>query len=414
MFKNDDIFANFEKNLNSKAAARQRVKQEYLSRAEQASDQIAKIIDNARLNGINIYPDADGIARKYLVYRNDYGWKIPSLPQRISQQLHFAQPATPDVLLNWRGAPFTYHSVSFSDVYNDFASEHKKRPPNEFSGKIVIIGSTAPSLFDIKATPYSKEFPGVEILATAIDNFKHDDFLRYPDAKTLYLLLTLAVIWATAWGFYRNTGRDKIDRLFGSSQFILVGISYASINLSNTYINLTGPVTLALGSFTVTRLYDLFTTKTLEKSTVRSSQLLHGDMLGVLLLIRLSRRNLLNDRMREKIRLDMERIGSRTMSVEILKGTQKGLWGLFEDTLAISWLCPPEDKEARERIGRDIEAAQQAAGPLLRKHGSIPDNEMEWFVHEGRIAGGEHARDSWRALLAETVLHWYETKKGQA
>ncbi len=52
MFKNDDIFANFEKNINSKSAARQRVKQEYLSRAEQASDQIAKIIDNARVNGI--------------------------------------------------------------------------------------------------------------------------------------------------------------------------------------------------------------------------------------------------------------------------------------------------------------------------------------------------------------------------
>ena len=46
MFKNDDIFGNFEKNINSKAAARQRIKQEYLSRAEQASDQIAKIIDN--------------------------------------------------------------------------------------------------------------------------------------------------------------------------------------------------------------------------------------------------------------------------------------------------------------------------------------------------------------------------------
>ncbi|MCT7508698.1 hypothetical protein [Aliarcobacter cryaerophilus] len=59
MFKNDDIFANFEKNLNSKAAARQRVKQEYLSRAEQASDQIAKIIDNARVNGIADFEISD-------------------------------------------------------------------------------------------------------------------------------------------------------------------------------------------------------------------------------------------------------------------------------------------------------------------------------------------------------------------
>ena len=59
MFKNDDIFANFEKNINSKLAARQRVKQEYLSRAEQASDQIAKIIDNARMNGISDFEISD-------------------------------------------------------------------------------------------------------------------------------------------------------------------------------------------------------------------------------------------------------------------------------------------------------------------------------------------------------------------
>ena len=59
MFKNDDIFGSFEKNLNSKAAARQRVKQEYLSKAEAASDQIAKIIDNSRLNGVPDFEISD-------------------------------------------------------------------------------------------------------------------------------------------------------------------------------------------------------------------------------------------------------------------------------------------------------------------------------------------------------------------
>jgi len=152
----------------------------------------------------------------------------------------------------------------------------------------VIIGSTAPSLFDIKATPLSQMHPGVEILATAIDNFKHDDYLRFPDARVAYFLLTLAFIWATAWVFYRNVGRDKIDRLFGMSQFILIGISYASINLSTTYIDLTGPVTLGLAYFTVARLYSLATGKALEESAVRAAQLRPGDMYGVLMLIRIN------------------------------------------------------------------------------------------------------------------------------
>ena len=72
MFKNDDIFANFEKNINSKLAAKQRVKQEYLSRAEEATDKIAKIIDNARLNGIADFEISDEyrgpIARYYRKY----------------------------------------------------------------------------------------------------------------------------------------------------------------------------------------------------------------------------------------------------------------------------------------------------------------------------------------------------------
>jgi len=110
------------------------------------------VLEGGRLGLHNIYPDADAIVRQYPVYRDDYGWKIPSLPLRIAQQFNFTQPDAPRVLMNWRGPPFTYRSVSFSDVFADLGSKNKQRAQDEFSGKIVIIGSTAPSLFDIKPT----------------------------------------------------------------------------------------------------------------------------------------------------------------------------------------------------------------------------------------------------------------------
>ena len=372
------------------------------------------IMQGGRIGLHNIYPEADGISRQYLVYRDDYGWKMPSLPLRIAQQFSFPQPVTPQVLLNWRGPPFTYHSVSFSDVFADLGSKNKQRPADEFTGKIVIIGSTAPSLFDIKATPLSQLHPGVEILATAIDNFKHNDYLRFPDARIIYFLLTLAFIWATAWVFYRSVGRDKIDRLFGASQFILIGISYASINLSTTYIDLTGPVTLGLAYFTIARLYALATGKALENSAVQAAQKLAGEMRGVLLLIRInSQAAAMNDKVREKIRREIAKTGSAVCSVEIIKGTQNGLWGLFEDTLAISWMYPSGDEEARQSIARDVEAVERAIVPVLRKHCAILDNDVACFSHEGMIAGGEQARDSWRALFAATLLRWNETDKGK-
>jgi len=222
-------------------------------------------------------------------------------------------------------------------------------------------------------------------------------------------------VWATAWGFYRNIGQDKFDRLFGASQFILLAISYASINFTITYINLTGPVTLGLAYFTLARLYAFTTGRALEKSMVRTSQEHGGELHGVLMLIRLGgQANALSEGEREKIRRQLERTGSTTQSVERLNGRQKGFWNLFEDTLAISWLRPVDDEDSRLRIVRDINAIAQAAGPLLRKHAATADNDVEWFVHEGLITGGEEARDSWRTLFAETLLRWKEMEKGKS
>ena len=83
MFKNDDIFANFGKNINSKAAAKQRVKQEYLAKAEQASDQIAKIIDNARLNGIADFEISDEFRGPLVRYYRKYWLKYMQISLAI-------------------------------------------------------------------------------------------------------------------------------------------------------------------------------------------------------------------------------------------------------------------------------------------------------------------------------------------
>lgn len=362
--------------------------------------------ESGRLGLNNIDPDIDGVTRQYRAYIDDYGWKIPSLPLRIAQELQFPETEAARVFLNWRGPPFTYHSVSFSEVYGGLTGKQKSRPADEFSGKIVILGSTASSLFDIKPTPMSRSHPGVEILATAIDNFKHADYLRIPDTRIVYLLLTLLVIWVTAWGFYRDTGRDKIDLLFGASQFILIGISYGSINLSNTYINLTGPVTLGLAYFTVARLYAFATGSYLEKSAVRASLQNRGVQHGVLMLINLGgEAGALNAGVREKIRRGLLKTGSPGKSVELLNGTQKGLWHLFENMLAISWICGADDENAKLAVRQDIETIKQALLPLLRKHFMAVEQDVTWFVHEGEITGGEQAGDSWRVLFAETLVN---------
>ncbi len=369
-------------------------------------------LDGGRLGLHNIYPDADNVAREYTVYREDYGWKLPSLPARLARELGWGEPSAQRVLLNWRGKPFTYRYVSFGDVFADLTSKEKKRPPDEFKNKIVIIGSTAPSLFDIKATPLDRMHPGVEILATAIDNFKNHDALRYPEARFPYLLLTLAIVWATAWGFYRSTGRDKIDRAFGLSQFILVGISYASINLTTTYINLTGPVTVGVAFFTIARLYATATGRALEQSMVRAAATRSGELQATLLLIRLdTARNVIRPVALTRICQALLRTGSAAKSVEALIGEQRGLWNLFEYTLAVSWVAEAPDGEAQEAIRQDIEAVLAALPTVLRRHLAQPDNAEQHFIYSSRIAGGDAARAGWRTVFAEALLEWDRQEK---
>ncbi len=372
-------------------------------------------LDGGRIGFNNIYPDVDGTARRYQVYRDDYGWKIPSLPAKLAADQGWQPAPAQEVLLNWRGQPFSYRYVSFSDVYADMGRKQKTRPQDEFKDKIIIIGSTAPSLFDIKPTPMSKMHQGVEILATAIDNMKHEDYLRFPEAKLVYLLLTLSLVWGTAWAFYANVGRDKVNRLFGLSQFLLIGISYASINFSNTYINLTGPVALAVAYFTLSRIYAAGTYKALEQNMVRVSQERGGELNGTLLLIRLdSSQNLMVDVVLERIRNGLERSGSELKSVDVIKGVQKGVWDLLEYTFTVSWVSDPADASVQARIEADKEAVLATLPLLLRKNLARPENVASWFAYQGRVSGGDKARSSWRVLFAEAILEWEKQQEMKA
>jgi len=368
-----------------------------------------------RLGMFNIYPDADGIARRYPVYLDEYGWMLPALPTRMAREFGWPEPDTSEMLLNWRGKPFTYHYASFSDVYADMDRKQKNRPQDEFKNKIVIIGSTAAGLFDLKATPVSRSHPGVEILATAIDNLKHGDSLRFPEGRLWYLLMACSIVWLTAWAFYRDAGRNNIDRLFGLSQFILIGFSFASINFTNTYINLTGPVMVGLVYFTLARTYASATSTALEQNMVRAAADRVGNLRATLLLIRFdTNRNVVPERVVEKIRLGLKKSGTMRKSVEVIHGRQKGLWGLFEKTIVISWMVDAADGNAEAAIRQNVDAALAALTLLLRRYMLHADNAASHIVHSGFISGGDAASAGWRAVFAEALLEWDRQEKEKA
>jgi len=213
------------------------------------------VVESGRMGTNNIYPDKDGIVRHYSVFREHYGWHIPSLPARVGEVLGWNKPGEQDVLLNWRGKLGSFQTVRFSDVYGDFLGRERTRPKTEFTDKVVIIGSSAPSLFDTKPTPMERVHPGVEVLATALGNIKNGDWITTLSNAWIYSAVALSLIWLVAFAFMTGVKRSLIDGVFASSQVGLVVLSYASLNLSTYFIDLTAPITAGFVFFSLARVY---------------------------------------------------------------------------------------------------------------------------------------------------------------
>ncbi len=223
------------------------------------------ILESGRMGTNNVYPDRDGIVRQYPVYRDHFGWRVPSLPAKVGEVLGWKIPMEPEVYLNWRGKFGAFRSVRFSDVFDDFLRRDRQRATDEFTNKIVIIGSTASALFDSKPTPMEKIHPGVEILATAIGNIKNGDWITQAKNPWLFTALALGLIWVTALAFLTGVKRKAIDMVFAGSQVGLMAVTFASLNFTTYYLDLTAPITAGLIYFSLARVYAYAEATIMEK-----------------------------------------------------------------------------------------------------------------------------------------------------
>ena len=181
-----------------------------------------------RTGTINFTEDKDGVGRRYALYTPAYGWLIPSLPARVATDLGYAVPRQTDMLLAWRGKKNAFPIISYADLYEDFSREKPLRAPDEFTGKIVLVGSDATGLHDLRVTPINSVHPGQEILATALDNLKNQRMLREAPAwlaplATLLLLLLLFIAFA------RSLNALKIGVALQVATALALGASYFAL-----------------------------------------------------------------------------------------------------------------------------------------------------------------------------------------
>lgn len=352
------------------------------------------VLTDHRLGTNNIFTDTDGIVRTYSVYTNEYGWRVGSLPANVMAALGAPLPAREDILLNWRGKPPSYRHVSFHEIYFDLLKEKKTRPADEFAGKIVIIGSTAPSLFDLKTTPVAKAHPGVEILASAIDNLKKGDFLTELP-PWIYIVTTLVALALLTLAFVYNIDQRVVNLTFTFLQSGFLAVSYLTLNFSTVFVDLTAPFAFSLAYFTVARFNSMFSGFRRSGHPFFSTALDAGRECRAALVqchvhIK-NRRARLALGASIKKQVGVSRYGLVTSP--FFKGMPL-LHAFFRDTLVFYWLVPAE-KSAE--VLQDVISVMERSLPAVKKSArrrASDQTTVTWLLHSFDFT--VDTEDSWR------------------
>jgi adenylate cyclase len=161
-----------------------------------------------RLGLDNSVVDEDGVLRRYRLQKTLQGWILPSLPARVASDLGARLPQGESFLMSW---PQTGHTrYSYGLLYRWLTEQRPSMNADELRhldallrGKIILIGSSATSSFDHHLTPLGASYPGVDVLATALDNLLNEHYMRGVPA-VLPLLFGIALIAFLVLAFSRR------------------------------------------------------------------------------------------------------------------------------------------------------------------------------------------------------------------
>ncbi len=183
----------------------------HFSNCRNAMDELLKVTSN--FGFINVTRDEDGIIRYIapIFYYN--GAYYPNLTTLIALKYLNIQPESiyvdknnnlvldnkhkiplnPDgrAIFNWYGKEGTYEHISLwevDDAINRGDTEYLKQ---KFENKIIYIGTTVTALADIKSTPVSFMYPGVETHATFLNNILDNNFIKHLSFKADLIISVL-------------------------------------------------------------------------------------------------------------------------------------------------------------------------------------------------------------------------------
>lgn len=195
---------------------------EFLPEAPGIIGNLPVIQENAYNSGFfNVQPDSDGVIRMVplaAVYQSrvypSLSFEMVRAPSGVDEvdvvyddfgvsgiaigELFVPTDINGQLAVNYRGPAYTFDYVSASDIITG------NFDPSVIEGRLALVGTSAVGLLDLRNTPFSEIYPGVEIHANVIDNILAGDFIYLPPfARELNvaIILITSILVVVALGY---------------------------------------------------------------------------------------------------------------------------------------------------------------------------------------------------------------------
>jgi len=110
------------------------------------------------------------------------------------------------------------------------------------------------------------------------------------------------------------------------------------------------------------------------------------------------------DSMLKKLQRNIELLLKQPATVEILKGTQSGIWGLFSDVVVVSWAYSHDNEVEAALAQQDATELGSQLNSLLQNLGMPNDVSVRYTQHIGTLNTDKPMANQWRGLFAQAII----------
>ncbi|MDP3678060.1 MAG: molecular chaperone TorD, partial [Methylotenera sp.] len=184
----------------------------------------------------------------------------------------------------------------------------------------------------------------------------------------------------------------------------LLVLSYLAINFTNTYLDFTGPIAWAIMYFSVAKIYALANARAMQRLLANDVESGKKGAAILLMPIVIDSTLPLSDGMLKKLQHKVEQELQQAATVEILKGTQSGIWGLFTDIITISWAYQHDNEAEAEKAQQDATQLGLKLKSLLQNIGMPNDATVRYILHASTLNTEKPMASQWRTLFAQAII----------